>query len=53
MSDNVPSDRGLPNGATGCPDVATFMMARAFAEVYRDMLAEPVPEPRWRPSSGR
>lgn len=27
------------------PDVATFMIARAFAEVYRDVLEEPVPEP--------
>ncbi|WP_201836075.1 hypothetical protein [Microvirga zambiensis] len=27
------------------PDVATFMIARAFAEVYRDVLEEPVPGP--------
>ena len=27
------------------PDVARFMIARAFAEVYRDVLEEPVPEP--------
>jgi hypothetical protein len=27
------------------PDVATFMITRAFAEVYRDVLEEPVPEP--------
>ena len=26
------------------PDVATFMIARALAEVYRDVLEEPVPE---------
>ena len=25
------------------PDVATFMIARAFAEVYRDELEQPVP----------
>jgi hypothetical protein len=27
------------------PDVATFMIARAFAETYRDVLNAPVPEP--------
>ena len=27
------------------PDVATFMIARAFADFYRDVLEEPVPEP--------
>jgi hypothetical protein len=27
------------------PDVATFMMARAVAEVYRDVLDAPVPDP--------
>ncbi|MCC2650051.1 MAG: hypothetical protein K0R61_472 [Microvirga sp.] len=26
------------------PDVATFMIARALAEVYRDVLEEPVPD---------
>jgi hypothetical protein len=26
------------------PDVATFMIARGFAEVYRDVIEEPVPE---------
>jgi hypothetical protein len=35
----------LPHVADVCPDVATFMIARAFAEVYRDVLVEPVPEP--------
>lgn len=38
-------DVRLPHVADICPDVATFMIARAFAEVYRDVLAEPVPEP--------
>ena len=27
------------------PDLATFIIARAFAEVYRDVLEEPIPEP--------
>ena len=27
------------------PDVATFMIARAFAETYRDVLEAPVPDP--------
>jgi len=27
------------------PDIATFMIARAFAEVYWDVVEEPVPEP--------
>ena len=27
------------------PDVATFMIARAFAEAYRDVFDAPVPEP--------
>jgi hypothetical protein len=36
---NVP----LPNVDDLHPDVATFMIARAFAEVYRDVLEEPAP----------
>ena len=27
------------------PDVATFMIARAFAETYRDVLDAQIPEP--------
>jgi len=27
------------------PDVAAFMVARAIAETYRDVLDEPIPEP--------
>ncbi|MCB8819948.1 hypothetical protein [Microvirga rosea] len=27
------------------PDVATFMIARAFAETYRDVPEAPIPEP--------
>jgi hypothetical protein len=34
----------LPHVADLHQDVATLMIARAFAEVYRDMLKEPVPE---------
>jgi hypothetical protein len=45
----------MPHGASGDvrlphvddvhPDVATFMIARAFAEAYRDVFEAPVPEP--------
>jgi hypothetical protein len=38
-------DMRLPHVADVSPDVTTFMIARAFAEVYRDVLAEPVPAP--------
>jgi len=38
-------DARLPHVADVCPDVASFMIARAFAELYRDVLSEPVPEP--------
>ena len=45
MPYDAPGDVRLPHVADVCPDVATFMIARAFAEVYRDVLVEPVPEP--------
>jgi hypothetical protein len=45
MSHDASGDVRLPHVADVCPDVATFMIARAVAEVYRDVLAEPVPEP--------
>jgi hypothetical protein len=45
MPHDAPSDGCLPHVADTCPDVATFMIARAFAEVYRDVLVEPLPEP--------
>ena len=45
MPHDAPGDVRLPHVSDVCPDVATFMIARAFAEVYRDVLAEPVPEP--------
>ncbi|MBD2749404.1 hypothetical protein IC232_22235 [Microvirga sp. BT688] len=45
MPHDASGDVRLPHVADVCPDVATFMIARAFAEVYRDVLVEPVPEP--------
>ena len=45
MPHDAPGDVRLPHVADVCPDVATFMIARAVAEVYRDVLVEPVPEP--------
>lgn len=45
MPHDAPGNVRLPHVADICPDVATFMIARAFAEVYRDVLVEPVPEP--------
>jgi hypothetical protein len=35
----------LPHGDDVHLDVVTFMMARAFAETYRDVLDAPVPAP--------
>ena len=45
MSHDAAGDVRLPRVTDVSPDVATFMIARAFAEAYRDVLAEPVPEP--------
>ncbi|WP_246499111.1 hypothetical protein [Microvirga soli] len=45
MPHDASGDVRLPHVTDICPDVATFMIARAFAEVYRDVLVEPVPEP--------
>jgi hypothetical protein len=45
MPHDASGDVRLPHVADICPDVATFMIARAFAEVYRDVLEGPVPEP--------
>ena len=45
MPRDASGDARLPHVDDLHPDVATFMIARAFAEVYRDVLAEPVPEP--------
>ncbi|GEO17713.1 hypothetical protein [Microvirga aerophila] len=62
MSHDAPSDVRLPHVDDLHPDVATFIMARAFAEVYRDVLEEPIPAPlvtvlrqmeRWKAARGR
>jgi hypothetical protein len=45
MPHDASGDVRLPHVNDLHPDVATFMMARAFAEVYRDVLDAPVPEP--------
>jgi hypothetical protein len=44
MPHDASGDVRLPHVDDLHPDVATFMIARAFAEVYRDVLEEPVPE---------
>jgi hypothetical protein len=44
MSHDASGDVRLPRVDDLHPDVATFMIARAFAEVYRDVLDEPVPK---------
>jgi hypothetical protein len=45
MPRNASREVRLPHVRDLHPDVASFMLARAFAEVYRDVLDEPVPEP--------
>jgi hypothetical protein len=45
MPRNASGDVRLPHVNDLHPDVATFMIARAFAEVYRDMLDAPIPDP--------
>ena len=45
MPHDASGDVRLPHVNDLHPDVATFMMACAFAEVYRDVLDAPVPEP--------
>jgi hypothetical protein len=45
MSHDASGDVRLPHVNDLHPDVATFMMARAFAEVYRDVLDAPIPDP--------
>lgn len=44
MSHDAPGDVRLPHVDDLHPNVATFMIARAVAEVYRDALEQPVPE---------
>ena len=53
MPHDASGDVRLPHVNDLRPDVATFMIARAFAETYRDVLDAPVPEPARRPSCGR
>jgi hypothetical protein len=45
MSHDASGEVRLPRVDDLHPDVATFMIARAFAETYRDVLEAPVPEP--------
>jgi hypothetical protein len=45
MPHDASGDVRLPHVNDLHPDVATFMMACAFAEVYRDVLDAPVPDP--------
>ena len=45
MPHDVSGDVRLPHVNDLHPDVATYMLARAFAETYRDVLDAPVPEP--------
>ena len=45
MPHDASGDVRLPHVNDLHPDVATFMMARAFAEVYWDVLEAPVPDP--------
>lgn len=45
MPHDASSDVRLPHINDLRPEVATFMIARAFAETYRDVLEAPVPDP--------
>ena len=45
MSHDALGDVRLPHVNDLHPDVATFMIARAFAETYRDVFDAPVPDP--------
>jgi hypothetical protein len=45
MSHDASGDVRLPHVKDRHPDVATFMIARAFAETYRDVLDAPIPYP--------
>lgn len=44
MPRDASGDVRLPHVNDLHPDVATFMIARAIAETYRDVLDAPVPE---------
>ncbi|WP_457092594.1 hypothetical protein [Microvirga sp. P5_D2] len=41
---DAPGDVHLPHVNDLHPDVATFMIARVFAETYRDVLEAPIPD---------
>jgi hypothetical protein len=41
----APREASLPHGDEVGTDIATLMMASAFAGVYRDVLGKPVPMP--------
>jgi hypothetical protein len=45
MPHDASGDVRLPHVNDLHSDVATFMIARAFAETYRDVLDAPVPDP--------
>ncbi|WP_262266514.1 hypothetical protein [Microvirga yunnanensis] len=45
MPHDASSDVRLPHVNDVHSDVATFMIARAFAETYRDVLHAPIPDP--------
>jgi hypothetical protein len=45
MSHDASGDVRLPHVNDLHPDVAKFMIARAFAETYRDVLDAPIPRP--------
>ncbi|MBM1173860.1 hypothetical protein [Microvirga arabica] len=45
MPHDASGDVRLPHVNDLHLDVATFMIARAFAETYRDVLEAPVPDP--------
>jgi hypothetical protein len=49
MPHDASGDVRLPHVNDLHPDVATFMIARAFAETYRDVFEAPVPEDRGHP----
>jgi hypothetical protein len=44
MPHDATDDVRLPHVSDLHPDVATFMIARAFAETYRDVLEAPIPD---------
>jgi hypothetical protein len=44
MPQDASGDERLPHADDVHPDIATLMIARAFAETYRDVLDAPVPE---------